>query len=121
MSKTIITPQIMGFFQKYFCILDFSVTSTSVPNFIEIKKLGVTHLLIWHGMTQDTNLKEKTSHKNEAPLTTLVGLIFTRNKLCSNYSISQGIDGLISFQAMKCTNICNFSTCGLFAHEIWQR
>jgi len=44
--------------------------------------------------------KNKT-HEKPAPLRTLVGLIFTRNKICSNYSISQGIDGFISFQAMN--------------------
>jgi len=31
------------------------------------------------------------------PLRTLAGLIFARNKICSNYSINQGIDGSISF------------------------
>jgi len=35
--KGIITPQIMGVFQKNFCIPNFSVTSTSVPNFIEMQ------------------------------------------------------------------------------------
>jgi len=31
----------------------------------------------------------------------LVGLVFARNKLCSNYSISQGVDGFMSFKAIK--------------------
>jgi len=35
--KVIITPQIMGVFQKIFCCLNFSMTSTSVPKFIEIQ------------------------------------------------------------------------------------
>jgi len=39
--KVIITPQIMGVFQKIFCILTFSVRSsvrsTNVPNFIEMQ------------------------------------------------------------------------------------
>jgi len=35
--KVIITQKIMGVFKKNCCILDFSVTSTSVPNFIEMQ------------------------------------------------------------------------------------
>jgi len=39
--------------------------------------------------------------KRAASFTKLVGLVFARNKLCNNYSISQGVDGFISFQTMK--------------------
>jgi len=63
----------------------------------------------WYG----TNSKEKTSHRKAALLTTLVGLIFSRNKLCSNYSISQGIGGFISFQTMKIVSM--FAICQLVA------
>jgi len=54
----------------------------------------------WSGWL-DTNWKEKASHKKAASFTKLVGLFFARNKLCSNYSIRQGVDRFISFQAIK--------------------
>jgi len=48
--KVIITPQIMGVFQKFFCIINFSVTSTSVPNFIEIQNTWCNPFahLVWN-------------------------------------------------------------------------
>ena len=47
------------------------------------------------------NFERIKSYKKEAPLRTLVGLIFARNKICSNYSINQGFDEFVSFQAMN--------------------
>jgi len=45
--------------------------------------------------------ERKTSCEKSAPLRTLVGLIFERNKNRSRYRINQGIDGLKTFQAMN--------------------
>jgi len=35
--------------------------------------------------------------------------------------MNQGIDELISFQAMNIVEMIAILTCRLFAHEIWQR
>jgi len=59
--KVSITLQKMGVFQIFFYIPNFSLKSTSVPNFIEIQNTGVTHLLIWHGMTLNQLLIKLTS------------------------------------------------------------
>jgi len=57
-----------------------------------------------HCITENMAMPEvlkKKSHKKAAPLRTLVGLIFTRNKICNKYSIHQGTDGFLSFQAIN--------------------
>jgi len=55
----------------------------------------------WAGLTLWASLKilkqqalRKKCDKRVLPLRTLVGLIFTRNNICSKYSISQTVDGI---------------------------
>jgi len=52
--KVIITVQIMEVFQKIFCILNFSVRSLNVPNFIEIQKKAfkASNKTVWRYLFQ---------------------------------------------------------------------
>jgi len=54
----------------------------------------------WSGW-YDTNRKEKASHKKAASFATLVVWFSQETNFCSNHSISQGIDGFVSFQEIK--------------------
>jgi len=50
----------------------------------------------------------KKSHDKAALLRTLVGLIFARNKISRNYSINQGFDGFVFFEAINIAPIFRF-------------
>jgi len=64
---------------------------------------------------KDRTFQEKNIINNAAPLRSLVGVTFARNKnrnMSSKYSINQGIDGFPTFQAMNTAPIFLFLQLG---------
>jgi len=56
--KVVTTLQIMGVFQKNFCILNISVRSTSMPIFIKMQNTWCNYKMpIWHGMMRNQEKK----------------------------------------------------------------